>query len=406
MTARTALIALLVSALALACGGLAAAQRSTGFSEPAETRAALVRAQAQSRSAGQRAGRLEAEARAATEAAEKTAAEAAALAARIQQAEAGIAAATARIDLVESERAALDRRLAERRGPLIRLTAALQKMARRPLALAAFRPGSLRDAVYLRAMLETTLPEVRRRTFALRAEIARGKALEAEARSALATLRSSEAALGERRTRLAAGESRQRLASRRMSGAAAREAERALAYAEEARDLDTLVKRLEAAGSLRAKLAALPGPILRPPRPERSEVIADPTPSPTRLAATAIHFMLPVAGRPVAGFGEVGEGGARQTGLSLIPADAAQVVAPAAGRVAFAGPYRGYQRIVIIEHDGGWTSLVTGLARADVEVGQKVVAGAPLGVAAAARPLVTFELRRDGEPVNPVEYVR
>ena len=391
-------------AAALGLASLAQAQRSAAFTDVDETRAALQQAQAQGLAAERRAGKLEAEARAASRAAEKTAREAAALAARIQQAEAQIAEATARIALVSRERAVLDARLAERRGPLIRLTASLQKMARRPLVRSALRPGSLRETVYVRARLGTTIPEVRRRTSALRAEIARGRRLEAEARTALAALRQSEAALDERRRRLAALESRQRLAARRAGGDAAREAERALALAEEARDLDTLVARLGAAGSLREELAALPGPIMRPPRPERSEVVADASPSPDD-SNVALRVQLPVAGRTVAGFGEAGEDGARNSGLALAPANGAQVVAPAAGRVAFAGPYRGYDRIVIVEHEGGWTSLVTGLARTDVAVGEELVAGAPLGIAGADRPLVTFELRRAGRPVNPVEFV-
>ena len=396
---------LLLGGLAAAAAGMVAAQQSAGFTDAAETRAALARAQAQGRGAAERAERLEAQAMAATQAAQKTATEAAAVAARIQQAEAEIAAAEARIALIARERAELDRRLAERRGPLMRLTAALQKMARRPLVLSALRPGSLRETVYLRAMLDTTIPQVRRRTAALRAEIARGAALEAAARGALANRRHGQAALGERRNRLAALESRQRLASRRASGNAAREAERALALAEEARDLDTLVARLDAAGSLRAELAALPGPIMRPPRPEQSEVVVDAEPAPAATARPSRRFQLPVAGRTVAGFGVTGQGGVRNSGIGLAPAGGAQVVAPAAGRVAFAGPYRGYDRIVIIEHDGRWTSLVTGLARTDVAVGEELVAGAPLGIAGAARPLITFELRRDGEPVNPVEFV-
>jgi hypothetical protein len=78
---------------------------------------------------------------------------------------------------------------------------------------------------------------------------------------------------------------------------------------------------------------------------------------------------------------------------------------PAAGRVAFAGPYRGYGRIVIIEHPGGWTSLVTGLARVDARVGEMLVGGAPLGIAGQRRPTVALELRRAGEPVNPLRYL-
>ncbi|MFA9201545.1 MAG: murein hydrolase activator EnvC [Cypionkella sp.] len=182
-------------------------------------------------------------------------------------------------------------------------------------------------------------------------------------------------------------------------------AERALALAEEARDLDGLIARLDAAGSLRAQLAALPGPLLRPPRPGASEVIPA-RPSPTASAAAAsLGLQLPVTGRIASGFGD-SSGEVRSQGIALAPADGAQVVAPAAGRVAFAGPFRGFDRIVILEHAGGFTSLVTGLARVDVAVGEELVPGAPLGVAGSGRPLVGFELRRAGRPVNPAEYLR
>lgn len=403
---RRALPLALAIALA-ALGGVAAAQRAGTFSDPGDARAALQRAQQEAGAAEARGVRLEAAALAATEAAEKTARQGAALAARIQQAEAQIGAAEARIALIDGQRRRLDLRLAERREPLLRLTTALQKLARRPLALSALRPGSLRETVYLRAMLETTIPEVQGRTAALRAEIARGRALEGEARVALAGLRDSERALGERRRRLAALESRQRLESRRASGVADREAERALALAEEARDIDGLIDGLDAASSLRRELAALPGPIIRPPRPESSEVVE--SAAPRRPAATATappgEFQLPVIGRTLAGFGAVSPAGLVGSGLSLAPRPGAQVVAPGGGRVAFAGPYRGYERIVILEHEGGWTSLVTGLARTDVAVGDELVAGAPLGVAAVEDPAVTLELRREGVPVNPLDYL-
>ena len=93
-------------------------------------------------------------------------------------------------------------------------------------------------------------------------------------------------------------------------------------------------------------------------------------------------------------------------GITLAPRDNAQVVAPAAGRVAFAGAYRGYDRIVIIEHGGGWTSLITGLARVQVEVGDALVAGAPIGRAGGERPAITLELRHGQQPVNPLRFLR
>ncbi|RIV76025.1 murein hydrolase activator EnvC family protein [Pelagerythrobacter aerophilus] len=406
MPRRATILVLTMTATAGVIGGIAAAQRADGVFDPGDARAALREAREEARAAQARGARLEAEARAATEAAEKTAREAAALAARIQQAEADIAAAEARIALIDGQRQQLDMRLAERREPLLRLTAALQKFARRPLALSALRPGSLRETVYLRALLETTVPEVRQRTAALRAEIARGARLETEALQALAALRQSEAQLGARRQRLVGLESRQRLASRRATGVAAREAERALALAEEARDLDGLIARLDDASALRRDLAALPGPMIRPASPESARVSAATGPTPTPSAtAPPDDFQLPVVGQTVAGFGSVSSAGVRSNGLSLAPRPAAQVVAPGSGRVAFAGPYRGYDRIVIIEHEGGWTSLVTGLSRVDVDVGEALVSGAPLGVAAVDAPVVTLELRRDGTPVNPLDYL-
>ena len=82
------------------------------------------------------------------------------------------------------------------------------------------------------------------------------------------------------------------------------------------------------------------------------------------------------------------------------------MIAPGSGRIAFAGRYQGYGLIVIIEHSGGWTSLVTGLTVLDCQVGEQVVAGSPLGQAGPGRPVLTLELRRGGDPVNPLDFVK
>lgn len=374
--------------------------------DPAAAREAVGRAERAAADAALRANRLETEAEEAGEAAEKTAREAAALAARIQQAEAGVLAAQARYALITDQRRVLAARLAERQQPIVRLTAAIQNMARRPLVLSALQPGSLKHTVYVRAVLETTAPQIRARTTGLRQQLERGRALERDARATLANLRSGESELGERRQQLEAMAARQRLASREARVVAQKESQRALELTEDARDLDALVDELDRAGALRAQLAALPGPLIRPPRPGASQVMdaarASPTPRPTGLPAP---LQLPVQGRTLAGFGESDAAGLAGTGLQLAPAPGAQVIAPAAGRVAFAGPYRGYGRIVIIEHDNGFTSLVTGLARSDIAAGDQVIGGSPIGTAAVRGPRLTFELRRDGKPVNPLDYM-
>lgn len=375
------------------------------FVDPAEAEAELARATREGKLADARAQKLSAEAAAATEAAQKTASEAAALAARIQQAEAEIEAARARLAIAKDQRAKLTARLAARQAPTARLAAALQTAARRPLALAALQPGSLADVVHVRAVMASAVPQIRARTASLRRDLDRGRALEAEAARALAASRSGESALLQRRGQLAALEQQQRLASRTTKAAALREAERALALAEEARDLDGLVGKLGEVAALRNELAALPGPVLRP-ADLSAALPPEPAPAPSAAAPPPADFQLPVQGRTLVGFGAKRASGLASTGLTLAPVPQAQVVAPARGRIAFAGPYRGFGRIVIIEHAGGWTSLVTGLERIDVAVGDMVIGGSPLGRATGGASPVTIELRRDGTPVNPLQFLR
>ena len=372
----------------------------------AASQESLQRAQQEAAAAQERAQTLTAQAQEATQAVEKTAREAAALAALIQQSEAELVEAEVRLALISDQRRQLDRRLAVRQQPLVRLTGALQNMARRPLALSAFQPGSLKDTVYARAVLETTLPQIRVRTASLRTELERGRLLERSAAQSLAQMRSSEAQLQNRKAQLANLELRQRRASRQATGIAYRENERALLLAEEARNLDSLIDRLGEATALRRELAALTGPIMRPERPGASQVMSQ-TPAPPTPRAThpPSDVQLPVQGRIAAGFGAVDDAGLRSKGLSLDPRAGSQVVSPASGRVAFAGPYRGFGRIVIIEHNNGWTSLVTGLGRSEVAVGDALVGGSPLGSAIGDGTFITFELRRDGNPVNPLEYM-
>ena len=411
----TSLRLLVLVALLAATGGLVAlgggagqlvAQVGVPATSVDDTRQALQDARAEGERARARAEALEREASGAVAAAERTAQESAALAARIQQAEAEIAANEAQARLISQQRVALRARLAERQRPLVRLTAALQRIARRPAALSLLRPGSLEDTVHLRAVLESMLPVVQRRTQALRGEIERGRALQLQAEATAASLRRSQGDLTARRKQLATIETQQRLSSREATGNASREAERALALAEQTRDLSALVGDLTKAGALREQLAALPGPIMRPPRPEASQVIGGGAPAAAPPRFAPLRFLMPVSGRLVIGFGEVAPGKPRSKGLGIAARGGAQAVAPAAGRVAFAGPYQGYGTIVIIEHGSGWTSLVTGLASIDTAVGRELVAGSPLGQAGPGQPVVTLELRNNGEPVNPLDFLK
>jgi septal ring factor EnvC (AmiA/AmiB activator) len=376
-------------------GSAAAPARPVNLLE--QERTALARALADAKAAARRSATLEKQADSAVAEADKARAEARVVASRVQQAEAEIAAAEARVKIIATLQRAQRARLAARQQPLARLTAALQSMARRPTVLALVQPGSIDDLVRVRAVLATTLPRVEAETAALRKDIARSRDLARQATRAAALQRQGRKQLAFRRAELARLEARARNRSRELASTSRLEEERALGLSERARDLDSLVGDLEASATLRQQLAALEGPVLRPPRPQASEVIEN-APAPASNARPA--YRLPAAGAIVTGFGEVAATGVRSRGLTLATRPGAQLIAPADGRIAFAGAYRGFGQIVIIEHVGGWTSLITGLARTRLKVGERIAQGDPIGRAADNRPRITVELRRNGRPID------
>lgn len=371
-------------AVALLAGGIAVAQTGDGRDEES----ALALAKRQAEEARQRSERLEQAAGKATDEAARTRARASALAARIEESEADITAAETRIHMIEARRAAQRARLAERRRPLAHLTAALQMMARRPPALALVQPGSLRDTVHVRALLASTLPIIRDRTAALRAELAASDELRRQADEARKTLVAGQEELRKRKRQLAKLEERQLRHSRQLANSALTESDKALAFGEDARDLAALMKRRDYQAKLRADLADLPGPMPSPV-----------TKGSAQGSQSRAVYRLPIEGRLVTGMGEISDSGVHARGLTFRVSPDTQAIAPAAGRIAYAGPFRGYGRIVIIAHKGGWTSAITGLSDLVVRPGETVAMGDPIGRTGAREALVSVELRRNGDPV-------
>ncbi|GGB59224.1 murein hydrolase activator EnvC family protein [Blastomonas aquatica] len=384
--------------LALSLPGSAApATAEQGMDLLDQERAALARSLADAKAAARRSRRLERQAEDAIENADRSRREARALASRVQEAEADIAVAEARVTIITTLQRAQQARLAKRQQPLARLTAALQSLARRPTVLALVQPGSIDDMVRVRAVLATTLPRVQAQTALLRQDIARSANLAAQATRAARLQRDGRRELAIRRAALARQEAQSRAQSRQLASTSRLEEERALGLGDRARDLNTLVSDIEASGTLRERLAALDGPVLRPPRPQQSQVVEN---APLVVRSARPAYRLPLMGAVVAGFGEVAETGVRSRGLTIAARPGAVLIAPADGRVGFAGPYRGFGRIVIIEHVGGWTSLITGMERTPLKVGERVAQGDPIGRAGDNRPRITVELRRNGRPID------
>lgn len=375
----------LLALCAIAAGSVADAQDGA-----AVQRQRLIAAKRDAAAAQARAAALDRAAGVERSAADRARAQEAAMAAQVTAAEADLTAASARVAL--ANRLLADRRaaLGEEQRPVARLLAALASLARRPVVAAIAQPGSVDDLVHVRAVLGSALPTIRRRTAGLREEVAETRQLRSGAVLAAAALRDGQVELERRRAALATLEAQHRGRATALGRNAMSESDRALALGEQARDLVDRMGEEGQAQATAADLVALSGPIARALPPG---AVLPPPP--------AGVYRLPVRGRLVTGLDELSDAGVRSRGLTFAVAPGAGVVAPAGGRVRYAGRFGGYGVIVIIDHGAGWTTLVTGLAQASVRVGQGVAMGTPLGRAGGGDdPRVTVELRRHGRPFD------
>ncbi|WP_294203066.1 peptidoglycan DD-metalloendopeptidase family protein [uncultured Sphingomonas sp.] len=316
-----------------------------------------------------------------------------AMAARVAAAEAEVTAARARVDLVAGLLEQQQARLAKAQAPLAHLLAAMQSMAARPPVAAVAQPGSIADLAHVRAVFGTISPVIAARSAAVRSELAATRRVQAQMTVAARALAGTTTKLESERQALAKLEASHRDRAEALGQVAVDESNRALALGEAARDIvDRMAERGEAQATA-GELLALPGPVSRPLAPGvMGPAIAQGT------------YRLPVKGKVAGGFGEISDAGVRARGITLATVPYAPVVAPAGGEVRYAGVFRSYGGIVIVNHGAGWTSLVTGLGGIAVKPGQRVAAGAVLGRAGrghnGVEPRVTVELRRDGRPMD------
>lgn len=379
MSARAAL-ALLAAPLLLA-----AAAASTPIESRRETvNQALERARAEASLAQKRLERLErSAAKASGDVARLQAAQAAAAAA-IDVSEARISEADTALLLARSEVALREQRLARRRAPVAALLAGLVTMARRPPLMAIADGPSIEELVRLRALLDATMPIIASRSAALAGELAQGRRLEDRARTARTSLMLEQRMLGERRAAFVALEARAAANARSLSGQALAVGDAAIAGDDSIGLLGRSASAQAAARAAARRIAAVP---FAPPRPGPGQ---PPTQPPLRYA-------LPSYAAVIEGLGAVSPIGIAARGVTLATPRGSPLGVPADGVVRFAGPYRTWDGLVIIEHRGGWISLITNL-RPAVRSGQSVERGEKLGEALGD---IGVELREGGVPRSP-----
>ncbi len=149
--------------------------------------------------------------------------------------------------------------------------------------------------------------------------------------------------------------------------------------------------------------------------------------APGRLAAAqlgrmapAVSFVnsqgllpLPAQGRMLIKFGQSGRDGAASKGVQIETRPGAQVVSPCDGAILYAGPFRAYGQLLIIDPGGGYHIVIAGMDRIQVTQHQAVLAGEPIATMGAdprssektaARPILYVEFRRDQQSIDPAPW--
>lgn len=116
---------------------------------------------------------------------------------------------------------------------------------------------------------------------------------------------------------------------------------------------------------------------------------------------------MPARGQIVSYYGEEKVKGVTSKGIIVDTREQAQVIAPFDGSVVFAGQFRGYGNMIIIEHGEGYLTLLAGLGTIDSEVGQMLLAGEPVGqMPEDGETKLYVEMRRNNKPINPLAWIK
>ena len=344
--------------------------------------------------------------------------------AKTQAAEERLGGLETRLALLQSSETAIRRSLEGRRNLIAEVLAALQRIGRRPPPAVLVRPEDILEAVRASMLLGAVVPDLRQEVEILGTDLAELVRL----RDGIAT---EKGKIGAEMEQIAA--ERQRLASliearREREASAAKDVEQQAALGKElagqARSMRDFVEKIEKEISVANKAAdAARQAIEQETREQRERMTALAFKDPARLAPKIAFaeakglLSLPVSGSRLRGFGDSDGAGGTIRGISLETRPNALVSAPSDGWVVYAGPFRSFGQLLILNAGGGYYILLAGMQRIDVALNQFVLAGEPVATmgetseAAATtvgvgtgQPVLYIEFRKDGVSIDPTPW--
>ena len=329
-----------------------------------------------------------------------------------QESEDALSEVEATLDKLNTSVSRLRGELLGRRRQMTSTLVALERVALRPPESVIFQPGTASDAVRSALLLRAVVPPLEARS----RDLGRDFRALAELRNEIATrhdeLLAATHDLEDNRALLDGLLRRKSRLHSQVKRDSRQTAARMKKLAAEARSLRDLLSRLEAGGvpgqnkGVRTKTEK-PGvteTVVLFPAPQSALL-----PSEVPFSKARGKMVFPARGRLVTRYGELGDStGLAAKGLTLATRHEARVVAPYDGEVVFAGSFRGYGQLLIIAHGEGYHILLAGLSRIDSDVGQALLAGEPVGAMGRSEngdPSLYIELRRRGEPINPLPWL-
>jgi septal ring factor EnvC (AmiA/AmiB activator) len=339
-------------------------------------------------------------------------------AARVVNLEERIAKAKERMGSLDDSERALRASLDQRRDVIAEILATLQRMGRQPPPALVIRAEDALQSVRSAMMLGAVLPEMRHQAEALAADLAELVRLRKEIVAERDGLARDLLVITDDRQRLSLmideRQKRQAEAERALSD----ERQRAGQLARQAENLNQLIVKLEQGldtASRAARSGARSGDEHKADGRPDLAAFRDPGRLTPAIAFASAKGMLPlpVNGARIREFGAPDGLGGTEKGLSIAARPGGQITAPCDGWVVYAGTFRNYGQLLILNAGGGYHVLLAGMERISVDLGQFVVTGEPVAAmgggaqsaaaiaGGATQPVLYVEFRKDGVPVDP-----
>jgi septal ring factor EnvC (AmiA/AmiB activator) len=340
------------------------------------------------------------------------------IAAQVRGVENSIGDAETRLRSLDSREQQIRLSLGSRRAEVVEVLAALQRAGRRTPPALLVTPEDALQSLRTAMMLGAVIPELRARADDLAGSLNQLVGLRKNIAAERDRLAANRDKLREDQTRLAALiEERQRKQSSMEKDIEA-ESARAIALSKQVDSLQGLIAKMEqdvrSAANAAASANAQGVPATANGKPDVAALKNPNRKSPAIAFASAKGLLaFPVNGTKIRDFGGSDGAGGIEKGISLASRAGAQVTTPCDGWVVYAGPFRSYGQLLILNAGGGYHVLIAGMERISVNIGQFVLTGEPIATMGttsqvasilatnASQPVLYVEFRKDGTPIDP-----